>query len=352
LQVGRRNVLVMMDRRQKREDRLTEVFVHLLNHLKETHQHIASAVLTALAPGIPGLSADDMPLVKVDAQKPIDYQGMKLRKGRRPTADITVRSPIALIYVEVKRDSPPDLEQMHKYLWHLGQQPSPPHRAAVLLTISMPRENWLNNEMHHYTVRWTHIAEILRSHRDTITDLVSGVRVDDFLGFLQEDGMTLERVSKHLVEGLRPMMHLMTLIEDVVEWSPRLTHSRNSGMQGYSKYLGYAFDIRKGRSQTRTCFVGVYFSQPSQVVFEFLEHGDSAALQRWWREQGFKESPRDDDPDWQTKSWDLVDDSFFDLDLEGQRRYIEELVESGIEVACQRTPSANTKLRSGSYDKQ
>ncbi len=334
------NLLVLMDRRQKAEDRLTEAFVHLLNRLKKTDPEATRNVLSALTDEVPGLFADDMSSVRIRAQESINYPSLRPGHGHRPTPDITIRTPTALVYVEVKRESPPDPGQMLKYLWHLSRQSAVHQRYAVLLTIRMPKEDWPEHNRLLKTVRWTQIAAPLASQSNVVVDPESRVRLTDFLGFLEAMGMVLRPVSEKVIEGTQPMMHLMMLIEDAVTRTKGVAKKPAPKFLGDARWLGCDFHAQKGRTNTRQCFVGIYFGRPSEIAFEFSQVKHSQALSEWWREEGFDNSPRVGDEGWWTRPQDLSADGFFKMDLGEQQTYIEQLVESGIRVASRmRAPS-------------
>lgn len=232
--------------RRAEENYLTEAFAFVLRLLLEREPGLGLALLGRLS-GLPeGARPHDPRAVEVSTQV-TDEAGrpdLVVRDGRR-----------SLVYVEVKHDAPLGAGQLEYYLERL-QASRYPHTRLVLLTRSRAsaRETTLARDEYHH-VRWHEVHAWLAE--GVPADEVCRYFAGDFVAFLKEKNMSMERVPKEYVRGVEALVDLTRMLEaSIGEAMPDANYSKHSGWG----WRGFA--IAGGH------FYGVRLDRPSLVVFE------------------------------------------------------------------------------------
>ncbi|MHC5053961.1 MAG: hypothetical protein ACYTKD_04510 [Planctomycetota bacterium] len=239
------NLLAALHRWASAQDEnfITEAFAHLLQHLLRHEAAVGVGLLRYLTGGRLLVSEDDADGVSVVTQGVTD-QG---------TPDIKITTSDHHALVEVKVDSPVDRGQLERYRRVIDASGFD-QKTLVLLT----RHAVEKEDAPDVMARWYKVAHWLRRQPDQITwrHPASGYLVEQFVGFLQERGITMEQVTWQMVEGVKSMRNLVAMVEEVLmNKKQKLTASFGRHWSGF--YV-----------QGNKVWVGLWHDNPEYVAFQ------------------------------------------------------------------------------------
>lgn len=230
------------------EDYLTESFVLLLKNLLEHRPALGLALLNKIC-GLAGdVQFDNPELITISTQVVVD-QG-------RPDIEVRSGSEI-LVYIEIKHDAALGDGQLEYYKRKLDESEFD-HTALVLLTRSLAsgQETTLTrNEYHH--VCWYDVYRELAGIRNEGAGKICIFLIGEFLSFLEEKQMSLERVGWEYINGVPSLVALINLLEvAILEALPDVKLKKTGGWE----WLGFRLDD--------TYYCGIRYKEPLIVVFE------------------------------------------------------------------------------------
>ena len=172
--------------------------------------------------------------------------------------DIEVRSGSDILaYIEIKHDAPLGEGQLEYYKAQLDKSDFA-YKTLVFLTRSLAsgQETTLPKTEYHH-ICWYDVYGELSAIKSDVNDEASTFLIDEFLTFLEEKQMSLERVGWEYINGVPSLIALINLLEvAILEAAPEV-NLRNSGG---SSWLGFGLDGEY--------YCGIRFAEPLLVVFE------------------------------------------------------------------------------------
>ena len=190
------NLLTSLHNWAHRQDEnfITEAFCHLCRHLLEHAPEAGGEMLHRLTGGFIQLSCDDAGQASIITQVTTD-QG-------RP--DIVIQTPDHLVYVEVKCGSGLGHQQLERYRNALDSQAEYRKDQKYLVLLSRYVVMIVDNgEEPDYACRWFEIADWLE--KLCVRDEVSKYLVRQFLDFLSERNISVQKVGWNLVDGTKAL---------------------------------------------------------------------------------------------------------------------------------------------------
>jgi hypothetical protein len=184
---------------QQDENFTTEAFVHLLRHLQIHEPQVACALFDFLTEGQLRFELGDCSTLQIKTQW--SFSG--------GTPDILIKGPNHFVIIEVKVEAQPGDTQLDRYRERLRIQDEK-YRCLTLLSrypVDASEEEKVN-----VCVRWHGIARLLGQNSSKVSDPVSVMLLRQFLEFLKERGMAMERVVWELVRGIQALMSLITTV--------------------------------------------------------------------------------------------------------------------------------------------
>lgn len=210
------------------ENYLTEAFVFLL---KEILMRNSSSGLSI----IQNLSGLDLSNSFTDPSA-IELTTQILLESGRPDIEIRLAEDI-LVYVEIKHDSPLHKDQLENYLSKLKKS-GVPSTSLVLLTRSRQTmlETTLQPADYHHKC-WYEIYDWLKEAQ--AQDVISSYLIDQFLTFLEDKRMNLQKVTWEYSEGIASLLHLVDMIEAAIQESrPGIKIKKSGGWNFRGYYIG------------------------------------------------------------------------------------------------------------------
>lgn len=231
---------------QQDENFTTEAFVHLLRHLQVFEPETASLLLGFLSGKRLRLTAEDCSRLEITTQNTF-MQG-------RP--DILVSGPAHFVIIEVKIQSQPGWDQLDRYREILSRRNEPNKYLVLLSRYPVDRDESDKVDCH---VRWHRVARILGQASTQVGSTTSVYLIGQFLEFLIESGMAMEKVSWELVRGVQSLLNLMDMLGEAV----RAAKVRERLKKGSVDFNGRYFAV-----EDTECWSGIYYSKPQVLVFE------------------------------------------------------------------------------------
>jgi len=230
------------------ENYLSESFVILIKILLERRPAAGLRLLNTICGLTEEVKFENPDLIQLSREVVID-------EGR---LDIEVRSGSdILVYIEIKHDAPLSEGQLEYYKAQLDKSEFA-HRTLVFLTRSLAsgQETTLpKNEYHH--ICWYDVYGELSAIQSEVNDETSTFLIDEFLTFLEEKQMSLERVGWEYINGVPSLIALINLLEvAILEAAPEVNVRKTGG----SSWLGFGLDGEY--------YCGIRFAEPLVVVFE------------------------------------------------------------------------------------
>lgn len=243
------NLLVGLHRYASRQDEnfVTEAFAHLIRHLLENEPDAALRILRNLTEGMITATAVQASAVKVTTQ-------VTTVLGR---PDIEISTLDALIYVESKVESGLGDRQLERYLEELAKSEV---RSKVLVLLSRYPIQIAPSLAHAVlSRRWYQVADWLLTElkSQSIHSSVSRFLVEQFVGFLEERGITMEAVGWEMVSGVRSFRALVAMISEALSAlkAPKIARDPSCWDS-----CGYYLDDKK-------FWVGVLYDKPETLSF-------------------------------------------------------------------------------------
>jgi hypothetical protein len=171
--------------------------------------------------------------------------------------DIWLTSPSFLALVEVKKWSPLGKGQLERYREILNRH-SQPFRRLVLLT-ELPVEFAPDGERPDSWRRWYCVAEWLRTQ--TFPDPVAAFLAQQFIEFLEQQGMAVQPLSREYLVGVQQFLRLITLLEKALG-DAGLTFDRSFQRHRFGFYLK--------KPTPKAFLIYIDYATPALLRFQFF----------------------------------------------------------------------------------
>jgi len=230
---------------RQEENFLTESLVFLLNLILEREKKIGLDILANLCGMRVARWIQKAKMVSVTSQITVD-------EGR---PDIVIKVGIdKLIFVEVKHNSSLGVEQLERYHAYLDGLID---KETQLVLLSRSRhsiqETSLDGSLYHH-ICWYEISGWL-SEAD-VRDEVARFIIEQFIDFLKEKEMSMEKVTWEYIQGVPAMINLVNMIGTALsEIAPESSTRKSVG----ASWAGFYMD---------GFFIGFRFNSPLLIVFE------------------------------------------------------------------------------------
>jgi len=233
----------------QQENFLTDAFVHLLNRLALEVPDAFAMLLDQITDGAINPTSVTASDFVVTAQVTTS-EGMP---------DIEIIGPNAYALIEVKDESPVDEEQIERY-GRLVEQNGSDSKCLILLT--RYQAPLLDNSRLIRTTRWTQISECLLAAKEKWQfDLASSHILEQFLGFLEAKGMSVNRTGWEMTAGIEQFRNFKVLLQQAME-----SASAHNTWSAYgANFNGLA--IPDPISKNSRYYVFVEFDNPGILVF-------------------------------------------------------------------------------------
>jgi hypothetical protein len=167
-------------------------------------------------------------------------------------------------------------------------------------------------------VRWHTIANVLSRTLRGLPNKTSAFVIQQFLGFLKDKGMTMEKVTWELSTGIHSLMSLMNMLGEAVKAAKVREKSGGVGIE----YYGRLFTV----GQT-VCWSGIYYSKPHTVRFDAYDLTEAKAEKAKATGLGEVQKQSKATFKWITElDLDSEEIHFFALSLEHQQSRIEDFI--------------------------
>jgi len=225
------------------ENFLTEAFVQLLRHLLDSSPSLGVEMVRRITSDACALQPDEADLITLSTQINTDM-------GR---PDIEIRTPECLVYIEVKKESGLGHKQLERYRSKLLSSGFSKTKLVLLTRYPVSFEE--NGEKPDLELRWIQISEWLECLRSD--SAISDYLIKQFLMFLYERGIRMEKVGWQLPEGQRALRSLLAMIGEAISSNDLKIHQKTAGWDWIGYYL-----------EGKSCFIGFYFDEPDVLRFE------------------------------------------------------------------------------------
>lgn len=253
----RNNLLLAVHKyaHQQDENFTTEALVHLLRHLQAFESDIAASVLAYVSGGQLKLTGEDCARLEVTTQN--------LFMEGRP--DILIVGPEQFVIIEVKVESGLGPDQLDRYREILKGRTESLKCLVLLSRYSTDPAQTFKVDCH---IRWYRLARILGQALGKMREATSLYLAHEFLEFLNERGMVMEKVGWELVHGVRSLVSLMDMLGEAVT----ATKVREKKASPGGEYCGRYFFV-----DDTECWCGIYYVNPQLLTFEAYEVNKAGA---------------------------------------------------------------------------
>ena len=193
------------------ENFTTDAFAHLLRHLVSEEPEAAARVLARIT----GRECWDSLLQAPPESRRVETvtQG-PVAEG---VLDIKVEAPGVLVYIEVKTGSDVNPDQLRRYRAELERAVAH-EKVLVLLTRKHVDLTRIPTRLDN-AVRWFQVGEWLEELKlanQNEKSRVTAYLIRQFTGFLKERGMSVDKVTWQLTDGVRSLVYLKQMLYEAV----------------------------------------------------------------------------------------------------------------------------------------
>jgi len=246
--IGAKNNLLLTLHKFARQDEdfTTEAFVNLIRHLQLYDPPIACAVFGFLTNGRLEFTLDDCQKLEISTQN--------LFMEGRP--DILVAGPRHFVIIEVKVESKPGWDQLDRYKALLGTRDELHKHLVLLSRYPVDQKETEKVDLH---LEWHRVGRILGQGADQANEESSRFLIRQFLQFLIERGMVMEKVGWELVRGVQSLLTLKNMLREAIRATKVKEREKGTGAEN----MGCNFTVEQ-----TLCWSGIYYSRPQVLCFE------------------------------------------------------------------------------------
>ena len=289
----------------QQENFLSDAFVHLLNLLAQEVPTAFSMVMEEMTHGI----------IKPTPETATEFVISSQIATSAGTPDIEIRGPNTYALIEVKDESPVDVEQIDRYT-RLIKQNDADTKCLVLLT--RYQAPLLGNSYLLNTVRWTQVTESLIVVKDTFNlDPISRQILQQFLEFLEAKGMSTNRAGWEMVSGIQQFQNFKVLLKQAMEsaGAEKVNTASGAGHNGWG--------VPYPASGKIAYYLFVRFEKAEILVFQCNARNVQDEYKHEWEKDTYTRGMIERYLDLSTEGV-----HFFSRGLDSQRAVLEEFVSS------------------------
>ena len=233
------------------ENYLTESFVFLINSLLERERPLGLGILNQLCVQNNEFCFNSDEIISVLTQD-VTEQG-------KP--DIRISSPEKLIYIEVKYEADLGNRQIERYKEALTSSSASIKHVNLLTCYPTEFQNVEQKPYKH--IRWTKVYDWLLDIKSQSNDSIIIFLLEHFLSFIEEKGMTIQKVGSEYLAGMNALNSLMNMIESGIE-------ARGIRFfKGYPRSAGW--DFKGFWMDGKRYWCGIHFNNPLVLTFEMTD---------------------------------------------------------------------------------
>jgi hypothetical protein len=245
------NLLTALHRWASRQDEnfTTEAFAHMVRHLLTRDPRVAALMIQWLTDGRVAIAPGEARSVVVKTQA-------TTTEGR---PDVEILTAEHLVFVEAKVESGLGRTQLSRYRRAMAKSDRK-MKILVLLT-RYPLDVSVDDRAPDVLRRWRQLAEwILRElTREPPPEPVCDFVMRQFVVFLQNRGMTMNKVGLELEAGVESLWNLMKMLGEAID-GQGVQRERSVAKD----WVGYYVQEKKG-------WVGVRWENPTKLFFHTAE---------------------------------------------------------------------------------
>jgi hypothetical protein len=240
------------------ENFTTDAFAHLLRHLISEEPKTAARLLTKLT----GQQCWDSLLQAPPQSRKLEI--VTQDPGEEGVPDIKIKAPGAFVYIEVKVESDVDPDQLRRYRAEVDRAAAHDgaHDKALVLLTRKPVNVAQLPAPPNLAIRWFQVGEWLDDElRLANGDGKSGATaylIGQFSEFLKARGMSMEKISWQLGEGIRSLVALLQMLKEAAVNSGAESTAAGAAMDS----IGQSFSIGSVWYWT-----GLVYSEPETLHF-------------------------------------------------------------------------------------
>jgi|GEM_PF-743519 len=246
------NLLAALHKWAWRQDEnfVSEAFAHLLRHLRDNEPHDFVELLSYLTDGRLKVVEGEAGFVEITTQVAKD-------EGR---PDLQVGTLDHLVYVEVKVESGLGWKQLIRYRDALNNERVLNKTLVLLSRYDVSPDDSMGKP--DVSRRWYRVADMLRGMLGPTAwrESLSGFFVRQFVDFLEARGMTMEKVTWELKNGVKAVWNLMGMVNEAL-----LSQNAKPSSSIGKDFAGYGVN-------ERAAWVGVTWEEPEQLAFHTWEY--------------------------------------------------------------------------------
>lgn len=226
------------------EDFLTEALTHLLRYLQEFEQIACSSILNRLTDDLVQNLDANLSQISISTQL-VTTHG---------TPDICIKHPTFLVLVEVKVDADFSEGQLAGYREILTESGS---LNVRLITLTRYGQAGDHPDV-DVAVRWNQVADWLE--QVTLLDKVAIYLRNQFVGFLKQRGVAMDKVEWDLVPGTRSLLSLLNMILEAMSAAQIINDAATAGKNWQGYFKKYDGNVK--------VFMGIFLTEPAIVCVQ------------------------------------------------------------------------------------
>ncbi|MBM4305126.1 MAG: hypothetical protein FJ123_00165 [Deltaproteobacteria bacterium] len=231
----------------KYEDFLTNSFVYLIKYFLENQREYAISFINFLCFENTEHIFRDNESIFLEAQKGLE--------GNAP--DITINSDDKIILLEIKHEAGLGPKQIEKYRKSLKNENKQIKRISLITKYAISGEEFVDAGKPDHYLRWYQIHEFLCKKESK--DIVGKYLIGEFLKYLEENQMTIQKVTWEYSNGVRAFNNLIEMMGRAIEELHIKIYTRVGAWEWKGYYL-----------ESKNLFVGIDFNEPEWVYFELV----------------------------------------------------------------------------------
>lgn len=254
---GPGNLLSALHRWAWRQDEnfITDAYAHLLRRLLQYDPSAGSTMIQWLTNGHAKIAPNEAAKVSVTTQ-------VTTTLGR---PDVEIRTTDHVIYLEAKVESEQGATQLQRYLDELDKRHAPIKALVFLSRYPEAIDSQVASRV--ISKRWYQIASWLHTKlsEGEIQDPINVFLTNQFVEFLRERNITMERISWELPSGVKSLGSLITMLGEAIS-SNKWTPVKSPAWERIGYYL-----TSDEFGKAKPYFTGVTYVNPALVFFETNE---------------------------------------------------------------------------------
>lgn len=230
------------------ENYLTETFTFILNYFNENNKDLLVDIINSIfLKGIPHkITIEDN--ITIETQVSAEEHG-------RP--DIFISTEDLLIIIEVKEESPVDIEQLERYHKFLSNYKAEKKHLILLSKYNCEYEMKIRNHVFWYEI-YNYFVE--RRYNELVIEYLR----NQFIEFMEVKQMVPKKVSWEYEKGMESMNNIMLMLQTILDTLKIKIYQKSGGWN----WRGYYLENNTNK------FIGIYYEEPEQIIYEISLESD------------------------------------------------------------------------------